>query len=100
MVVSVLQAWGVTMAKQGKQPRTRREVISYAVKRGGRIVEGGRHTKIYGPYGHTEVHRHRGDIPRGTLSGIMRKLRLIGLATLVLGIPICLGAWLAVGLMR
>ena len=88
------------MPKQIKQPKNRREVLKYGRKLGGQVVEGGKHTKIYNPKTgrSVQVARHSGDIPRGTLHSIISKLNAMFLVLLLFSIPICLIAWLVVGL--
>ena len=86
--------------KPKRQPKTSREVLRYARKRGATFEEGRRHTKVYGPIPGrpVSVPRHQKDIPRGTLGSIMDGLRAIGLLVLVLSVPVCLAVWLVVGL--
>lgn len=89
------------MAKQARRPKTSREVLRVARKHGGTVVHGKRHDKVYGPRpGHVAVPRHQGDIPTGTLSSIMKGLRVIGLLVLLLATPVCLVVWLTAGLLR
>lgn len=90
----------MTTPKQKKQPKTSREVLHYARKRGATFEEGKKHTKVYGsiPGRPVSVPRHSGDIPTGTLGSIMSGLRAIGLLMLVLSVPVCLTIWLVAGL--
>jgi hypothetical protein len=67
--------------------RSHDDFVSYASKRGGRIENGGRHTKIYSPDGGMAiVPRHPGDLAKGTRFSIIKTLIKIGLAL----IPIAL----------
>jgi len=77
--------------KQKRQPQTSREIVQYARKQGGRVVEGSRHTKIYGPDGNgrpVAVPRHNGQLGPGLLSAIFRQLAAIGLMLFLFGIPV------------
>lgn len=61
------------------------DLVGYAAGRGARIVEGGRHTKVYGPEGGmAPIPRHRGDLATGTRCAIIRAFKLMGLAVLAL----------------
>ena len=79
------------MSKMKRLPKTSREIVSYAQKRGGVIVEGSRHTKVYGSGGDGPpcvVPRHTGQLGRGLVSAIFRQLAAIGLALFLFGIPV------------
>ena len=81
------------MAKPGagRQPRTRREILSYGRKLGGVIVEGGPHTKIYNPRTNqsTEVPRHN-NLNKWTAVSIVGQLKAMFLVVLLFSIPACL----------
>jgi len=74
-----------------RQPKTSREIVAHARKRGGIVVEGSRHTKIYGSGGASPpaiVPRHNGQLGRGLLAAIYRQLAAIGLALFLIGVPV------------
>lgn len=63
---------------------THDDFVAYAKKRGGRVVNGGRHTKVYGPTGGmSPVPHHKGDLPKGTRHSIIKMFVAIGLACLI-----------------
>jgi len=79
------------MSKMKRQPKTSREIIAHARRRGGVVVEGSRHTKIYGSDGNgcpVVVPRHNGQLGRGLLAAIFRQLAAIGLMLFLFGIPV------------
>jgi len=79
------------MSKMRRRPKTSREIISHARGRGGIVVEGSRHTKIYSPDvpgRPVVVPRHGGQLGRGLLSAIFRQLAAIGLMLFLVGVPV------------
>ncbi len=76
--------------KSKKLPKTRREFLKLARKsdKVESIEEGGRHTLIRFKDGtHTAIHRHKGDIPKGTRYAIIKAFKaagVLGLFILVL----------------
>lgn len=56
---------------------TARELTNILEQAGFKATEGARHTKWKHPDGRvTVIHRHKGDIPRGTLKAIFREAGL------------------------
>jgi len=79
------------MSKMKRQPKTSREIISHARGRGGIVVEGSRHTKIYSPDvpgRPVVIPRHNGQLGRGLLAAIFRQMAAIGLMLFLFGIPV------------
>jgi len=79
------------MSRVRRQPKTHREIVSYARRRGGLVVEGSRHTKIYGPGGGGPpviVPRHNGQLGRGLLAAIFRQMAAVGLMLFLVGVPV------------
>ena len=65
--------------------RTHDDFVGYGKKHGGRVVNGGRHTKVFGPTGGmAPVPHHPGDIAKGTRFSIIKMFIAIGLACLVI----------------
>ena len=67
--------------KSDKLPKTRRDFLKLARKsdKVESIKEGGRHTLIRFKDGsHTAIHRHRGDIPKGTRYAIIKAFKAAG----------------------
>jgi len=73
--------------------RTARDFFSYAESKGGRIENGGRHTKIVGPGGgRVAIPTHNGDILTGTRRAIVKMLIAVGLG--IMPLACILSGWL------
>jgi len=73
--------------KSGKLPKTRREFLQLARKsdKVESIEEGGRHTVVRFKDGtHIVIHRHRGDIPKGTRHAIIKAFKAAGVLGFIL----------------
>jgi len=65
--------------------RTHEDFVSYGKHRGGRVVNGGRHTLVYGPTGGmAPIPNHKGDLAKGTRYSIVKMFIAIGLACMVI----------------
>ncbi len=63
--------------------KTHEDFVIWGKKHGGRVVNGGRHTKIYGPSGGmAPIPHHPGEIAKGTRYSIIKMMIAIGLACL------------------
>ena len=65
--------------------RTHDDFVAYGEKHGGRVVNGGRHTKVFGPTGGlAPVPHHPGDLAKGTRFSIIKMFIAIGLSCMVI----------------